>query len=102
MNKPCINCGHAEWGPDGCYCHAGSKITPMYDVEECDMQAKEVNNDPSSTTINKEANWIVNNEGDWNCSNCHAIVEKLEQCNHNWLYCYHCGSYMKNWDSVWV
>lgn len=33
--------------------------------------------------------------GDWHCSNCGAIVEKDEQLNHNWYFCYHCGEGME-------
>ena len=45
------------------------------------------------TVIN--ASWEdTYNDGDWHCSNCGAIVEKYEQINHNWYYCYHCGAKM--------
>lgn len=40
--------------------------------------------------------WVVDDEGDWHCSNCKAIVEADEQCRHNWFYCYHCGKKMYN------
>lgn len=36
------------------------------------------------------------NDGDMHCTNCGAIVEKDEQLNHNWYYCYHCGAKMEN------
>lgn len=36
------------------------------------------------------------NDGDMHCTNCGAIVEKDEQINHNWYYCYHCGAKMEN------
>ena len=43
----------------------------------------------------KRAKWVDRyNDGDWHCSNCQAIVEKNEQDNHNWNYCYHCGARM--------
>ena len=34
-------------------------------------------------------------DGNWHCSNCGAIIEKDEQGNHNWYYCYHCGARME-------
>ena len=34
------------------------------------------------------------NDGNWHCSKCGAIVEKDEQTNHNWYFCYHCGKKM--------
>ena len=34
------------------------------------------------------------NDKNWHCSECGAIVEKDEQINHNWYYCYHCGARM--------
>lgn len=33
-------------------------------------------------------------DGNWHCSKCGAIVEKDEQINHNWYFCYHCGTKM--------
>ena len=35
------------------------------------------------------------NDGNWHCSKCGAIVEKDEQINHNWYFCYHCGAKMR-------
>lgn len=32
--------------------------------------------------------------GDWHCTNCGAIIEKDEQINHVWNFCYHCGAVM--------
>ena len=29
------------------------------------------------------------NDENWHCSKCGAIVEKDEQINHNWYFCYH-------------
>lgn len=44
----------------------------------------------------RETYWEVDDEGDWHCSNCKAIVEADEQGRHNWFYCYHCGKKMYN------
>ena len=40
------------------------------------------------------------NNGDWHCSNCGAVVEKDEQINHNWYFCYHCGKRMEGTKDV--
>ena len=48
-------------------------------------------------TDEKTARWEdTYKDGDWHCSNCGAIVEKDEQINHSWYYCYHCGAKMEN------
>ena len=46
------------------------------------------------------ANWITDDEGDWHCSFCGAIIERYEQGWHHYRYCYHCGSRMNNVDIV--
>ena len=38
------------------------------------------------------------NDGNWHCSKCGAIVEKDEQINHNWYFCYHCGTKMNGYE----
>lgn len=44
----------------------------------------------------REAEWVDQyNDGNWHCTKCGAIVEKDEQINHNWYFCYHCGAKMK-------
>lgn len=48
----------------------------------------------SAVEATANAYWMVDDEGDWHCSNCKAIVETDEQGRHNWFYCYHCGKKM--------
>ena len=48
-----------------------------------------------SVTVRQTGEWIDQyNDGNWHCSKCGAIVEKDEQINHNWYFCYHCGAKM--------
>ena len=43
----------------------------------------------------KSGKWVDQyNDENWHCSKCGAIVEKDEQMNHNWYFCYHCGAKM--------
>ena len=30
----------------------------------------------------------------WECSECHAVLEDFDISNHNYYYCYHCGTNM--------
>ena len=32
----------------------------------------------------------------WECSECHAVLENSDVGNHNFYYCYHCGTDMMN------
>ena len=43
----------------------------------------------------KSGYWETDEEGDWHCSVCKAIIEKDEQSRHYYKYCYHCGAKMK-------
>lgn len=43
----------------------------------------------------KKGKWECDENGDWHCSVCKAIVERDEQINHYWQYCYHCGAEME-------
>jgi len=43
----------------------------------------------------KKGKWECDENGDWHCSVCRAIVERDEQINHYWQYCYHCGAKME-------
>lgn len=55
--------------------------------------AKMVDNAP--TVEPKTGHWVKNDEGDYHCSLCNAIVESDERCRHYWAYCYHCGANME-------
>ena len=43
----------------------------------------------------KNGKWETDEEGDWHCSECKAIIEKDEQSRHYYKYCYHCGAKME-------
>lgn len=43
----------------------------------------------------KHGRWVKNEEGDYHCSECKAIVESDEKYRHYWIYCYHCGARME-------
>lgn len=43
----------------------------------------------------KHGHWVKNDEGDYHCSICKAIVESDEKYRHYWGYCYHCGAKME-------
>ena len=43
----------------------------------------------------KHGRWEKNEEGDYHCSLCQAIVESDEKHRHYWGYCYHCGAKME-------
>lgn len=45
-------------------------------------------------TAEKRGRWVKNEEGDYHCSECKAIVESDEKSRHYWGYCYHCGAKM--------
>ena len=49
----------------------------------------------STLTLVKTGHWVENDEGDFHCSECNAIVESDEQFRHYWGYCYHCGAKME-------
>ena len=42
----------------------------------------------------KHGYWLKDEEGDYHCSECKAIVEADEKTRHYWAYCYHCGALM--------
>ena len=42
----------------------------------------------------KHGYWVKNDDGDYHCSLCQAIVELDEKYQHYWRYCYHCGAKM--------
>lgn len=42
----------------------------------------------------RRGHWVKNEEGDYHCSECKAIVESDEKSRHYWVYCYHCGAKM--------
>ena len=50
---------------------------------------------PSAQPEQKKGKWKCDENGDWHCSVCKAIVERDEQINHYWQYCYHCGAKME-------
>lgn len=43
----------------------------------------------------KHGRWVKNEEGDYHCSECKAIVESDEKSRHYWGYCYNCGARME-------
>lgn len=43
----------------------------------------------------KHGRWVKNEEGDYHCSECNAIVESEERYWHYWRYCYNCGARME-------
>lgn len=47
----------------------------------------------------KHGYWVENDEGDYHCSVCNAIVESDEKSRHYWGYCYHCGAKMDGGDA---
>ena len=49
----------------------------------------------SAANMLTTAHWERDNEGDYHCSNCKAIVESDERARHYWRFCYHCGAEMK-------
>ena len=102
MDKKCFDCKFADWGPDGCWCtREGKMVNNTIGCEYGGFETDEPKTSISNYTVNtsvKKAEWIKGfKDGSWHCSNCKAIVEKEEQDNHNWIYCYHCGCLMNNW-----
>jgi hypothetical protein len=43
----------------------------------------------------KKGKWQRRKGSDcWECSECHAVLEDFDISNHNYYYCYHCGTNM--------
>ena len=71
-----------------------------YQITNADERVKLLETLNSVPTINpvKHGQWLKNDEGDYHCSLCQAIVESDEQYRHYWKYCYHCGAKMDDED----
>ena len=47
----------------------------------------------SMPSAKKKGIWQKREGSDcWECSNCHAVLERDDIGNHNYYFCYHCGS----------
>lgn len=56
--------------------------------------ARRIKEDGADVKPVKHGRWVKNEEGDYHCSECKAIVESDEKYRHYWVYCYHCGAKM--------
>lgn len=53
-----------------------------------------IDNEPTADVEPARHEFWIHDGEDRRCSDCKAIIEKNEWCNHNWNFCYHCGARM--------
>lgn len=86
-----------RWLPAGYPCSSSDIAHKLLKVRAMLYQLEQEQKDQLDEP---EGKWVKDENGDYRCSKCKAIIENDEWERHNYNYCYHCGARMEDENEI--